>query len=99
MSETSGASDLDARPLSGLRVLDLSRLLPGPFATMMLADLGAAVDKVEDAGAGDYLRAMPPHLGSMGAAFHFLNRGKRSATRSSGCCRATTCSWRASGPA
>lgn len=75
---TPRASDLDDAPLSGIRVLDLSRLLPGPFATMMLADLGATVDKVEDASAGDYLRAMPPHVDSMGAAFHLLNRGKRS---------------------
>lgn len=78
--------DLEARPLSGLRVLDLSRLLPGPFATMILADLGAAVDKVEDPSGGDYLRFMPPMIGEasatttpMNAAFHLLNRGKRSA--------------------
>lgn len=66
------------RPLAGLRVLDLSRLLPGPFATLVLGDLGAEVDKVEDPGAGDYLRNMPPLVGGMGATFHLLNRGKRS---------------------
>jgi crotonobetainyl-CoA:carnitine CoA-transferase CaiB-like acyl-CoA transferase len=77
--------DLARRPLAGLRVLDLSRLLPGPFATMILADLGAHVDKIEDPGAGDYLRFMPPLVGDpargtpMNAAFHALNRGKRSA--------------------
>jgi len=64
--------------LTGKRVLDLSRLLPGPFATMVLADLGAQVDKVEDPGAGDYLRAMPPQIAGMNATFHALNRGKRS---------------------
>ncbi len=65
--------------LQGLRVLDLTRLLPGPFATLVLADLGAQVDKLEDPGAGDYLRHTPPSVGDAGAAFHALNRGKRSA--------------------
>jgi len=68
----------EERPLAGIRVLDLSRLLPGPFATMVLADLGAQVDKVEDPAGGDYLRLMPPLVGSMNATFHALNRGKRS---------------------
>jgi crotonobetainyl-CoA:carnitine CoA-transferase CaiB-like acyl-CoA transferase len=66
------------RPLSELRVLDLSRLIPGPFATLILADLGAHVDKVEDTGAGDYLRHFPPLVAGEGAAYHVLNRGKRS---------------------
>jgi len=57
--------------LAGLRVLDLTRLLPGPFCTLLLADFGADVVKVEDLGAGDYLRASA-------AAFASLNRGKRS---------------------
>jgi len=65
--------------LSGLRVLDLTRLLPGPFATLVLADLGAQVDKLEDPGMGDYTRHTPPMVGAAGAAFHALNRGKRSA--------------------
>jgi crotonobetainyl-CoA:carnitine CoA-transferase CaiB-like acyl-CoA transferase len=47
-------------PLAGLRVLDLTRLLPGPVATMHLADLGAEVIKIEDTGAGDYAREMGP---------------------------------------
>lgn len=64
--------------LDGIRVLDLSRLLPGPFATQVLADLGARVDKVEDPTGGDYLRMMPPQAGGMNATFHALNRGKRS---------------------
>ncbi len=58
-------------PLGGLRVLDLTRLLPGGFCTLLLADFGADVIKVEDTGAGDYARNDPP-------AFEALNRGKRS---------------------
>ncbi len=66
------------RPLQGIRVLDLSRLIPGPFATMVLADMGATVDKVEDPGGGDYLRHMPPAVAGASGAFHALNRNKRS---------------------
>jgi alpha-methylacyl-CoA racemase len=66
------------RPLEGIRVLDLSRLLPGPFATLVLADLGATVDKIEDT-SGDYLRYVPPQIAGDSVAFHLLNRGKRSA--------------------
>ncbi len=66
-------------PLSGVRVLDLSRLLPGPYATRLLVDMGAQVDKLEDLGAGDYLRSMPPYVEQgIGACFYELNRGKRS---------------------
>jgi crotonobetainyl-CoA:carnitine CoA-transferase CaiB-like acyl-CoA transferase len=78
MSQSVDPSVLEARPLAGLRVLDLSRLIPGPFASMVLADLGAQVDKVEDAGGGDYLRFMPPLAGDQNASFEMLNRGKRS---------------------
>jgi alpha-methylacyl-CoA racemase len=67
------------RPLQGTRVLDLSRLLPGPFATLVLADLGATVDKIEDTAGGDYLRHMPPLVAGESVAFQLLNRGKRSA--------------------
>lgn len=66
-------------PLGGIRVLDLTRLLPGPFATLVLSDLGAQVDKLEDPNMGDYTRHAPPMVGNAGAAFHALNRGKRSA--------------------
>lgn len=66
------------RPLEGIKVLDLSRLLPGPFATLVLADLGATVDKIEDPDLGDYLRFMAPQAGGTSVAFHALNRGKRS---------------------
>jgi len=65
------------RPLEGVRVLDLTRLLPGPFASLVLADLGAQVDKVEDPGQGDYLRHMPPMAGDVSAAYFALNRDKR----------------------
>jgi crotonobetainyl-CoA:carnitine CoA-transferase CaiB-like acyl-CoA transferase len=64
-------------PLNGIRVLDLSRLLPGPFLTLVLADLGAEVIKVEDLGAGDYLRYVPPHVGELGVQFAALNRSKK----------------------
>lgn len=66
------------RPLDGVRVLDLTRLLPGPLATLTLADLGARVDKLEDPAPGDYLRNMPPMVGDTSATFHALNRDKRS---------------------
>lgn len=65
-------------PLTGVRVLDLSRLLPGPFAGMVLAGLGADVVKVEDPGAGDYLRRMGSPGTDTPAMFTALNRGKRS---------------------
>jgi len=59
-------------------VLDLSRLLPGPYLTMVLADMGADVVKVEDPKLGDYLRAFPPGKGGMSGRFLAINRGKRS---------------------
>jgi alpha-methylacyl-CoA racemase len=72
-------------PLEGVRVLDLSRLLPGPYATLVLADQGADVVKLEDPRGGDGLRSVPPFAGDGAAggggesgAFHALNRNKRS---------------------
>ncbi len=70
-------------PLDGVRVLDLSRLLPGPFCSLLLADFGADVVKVEDTGAGDYARWVAPrHAGvedsTASAFFLALNRNKRS---------------------
>ncbi|HET6866172.1 MAG TPA: CaiB/BaiF CoA-transferase family protein [Solirubrobacteraceae bacterium] len=70
-------------PLEGLRVLDLTRLLPGGFCSMLLADFGADVIKVEDTGLGDYVRWAPPFYegaeASAGSAlFLSLNRNKRS---------------------
>ena len=64
--------------LDSVRVLDLSRLLPGPYATQLLADAGADVIKVEDTASGDYARAMPPYTDEgFGAVFDAVNRGKR----------------------
>jgi crotonobetainyl-CoA:carnitine CoA-transferase CaiB-like acyl-CoA transferase len=65
-------------PLAGVRVLDLSRLLPGPFLTMILADLGADVVKVEDPRVGDYMRAIPPATEGISGRFLAVNRHKRS---------------------
>jgi len=65
-------------PLQGIRVLDLTRLVPGPFCTLVLADLGADVVKIEEPRLGDYLRGMTPMAGAVGARFAALNRGKRS---------------------
>ncbi|HEY1816790.1 MAG TPA: CaiB/BaiF CoA-transferase family protein [Kofleriaceae bacterium] len=67
-----------ADALHGIRILDLSRLLPGPFLTMVLADMGADVVKVEDPRIGDYMRGLPPTKGVMGGRFLAVNRGKRS---------------------
>lgn len=72
---------MTARPCDGIRVLDLTRLLPGGFATAVLADLGADVIKVEQPGQGDYIRAYPPYSSDGRSAYHLaLNRGKRSVT-------------------
>ena len=66
-------------PLTGLRVLDLTRLLPGPLASLILADLGAEVIKIEEPGLGDYVRHSPPFLSNgQGAMYAALNRGKKS---------------------
>lgn len=68
-------------PLNGIRILDLSRLLPGAYASQMLADFGADVIKIEEPGSGDYGRVMPPHgAGGMGLSFLAINRNKRSMT-------------------
>ena len=65
--------------LSGIEVLDLTRLLPGPAATQYLADLGADVLKIEAPGVGDYARDLPPFTESgVGAIYDAVNRGKRS---------------------
>ncbi|MBP1659394.1 MAG: Alpha-methylacyl-CoA racemase [Candidatus Aminicenantes bacterium] len=69
---------MNGKPLAGVRILDLSRLLPGPFCTLLLADLGAEVIKVEDLEAGDYIRTMPPLVDGQGAYFLALNPGKKS---------------------
>ena len=66
--------------LHGLKVLDLSRLLPGPFCSMLMADLGADVIKVEDPKMGDYIRWWPPKIGGNSGFHVVLNRNKRSLT-------------------
>ncbi len=68
-----------AGPLAGLRVLDLTRLLPGPVCTLYLGDLGADVVKIEDTGAGDYARSLGSRPGTVSAFFRAVNRNKRSA--------------------
>src|SRR5262245_55383728 len=79
-----------ADALQGIRILDFSRLLPGPFLTMILADLGGDVVKIEDPQAGDYMRQVPPPIdgvemhqlvpgkGGISGRFLAVNRGKRS---------------------
>ncbi|MBC7185335.1 MAG: CoA transferase [Marinobacter sp.] len=67
-----------AGPLSSLKVLDFSTLLPGPYATMMLADMGAEVLRVEAPDRVDLTRVMPPHDAGVSTAHGFLNRGKKS---------------------
>ncbi|MFB4164214.1 CaiB/BaiF CoA transferase family protein [Alteribacillus sp. JSM 102045] len=65
-------------PLRSYRVLDLTRLLPGPYCTMLLADYGAEVIKVEDTKLGDYSRWYDPKIDENSALFHSLNRNKKS---------------------
>jgi alpha-methylacyl-CoA racemase len=71
---------LNEVPLTGIRILDLTRLLPGAFCTMLLADMGADVIKVEEPGTGDYMRWTPPLVDGQSALFNALNRNKRSLT-------------------
>jgi len=68
---------LRAKPLAGVRVLDLTRLLPGAMATLHLADMGADVIKIEDTEAGDYSRTMGRVREGMSDSFRLLNRNKR----------------------
>ncbi len=65
-------------PLSGIRVLDFSTLLPGPLATLLLAEAGATVVKVERANGGDGIRASKPQKDGESIQFALLNRGKKS---------------------
>lgn len=64
-------------PLAGIKVLDLSTLLPGPLATLMLAEAGADVVKLERPGRGDEMRTYEPKFGESSANYAVLNRGKR----------------------
>lgn len=67
-----------AGPLSSLKILDFSTLLPGPFATMVLADLGADIVRVESPTRGDPVQFLPPSTGKVSAAHTTINRSKRS---------------------
>src|SRR5438128_10040379 len=65
-------------PLQGLRVIDLTRVVAGPFCTMMLGDMGAEVLKIEEPQHGDDTRAWAPYIGGEGSFFLALNRSKKS---------------------
>lgn len=67
-------------PLRGVRVLDLTRVLAGPFCSMTLADLGAEVIKIEIPGSGDDTRSYPPFINGVSSYFLSINRGKKSLT-------------------
>ena len=64
--------------LAGITVLDFTRLLPGPFCTQLLCNLGAEVIKIEDPKLGDYMRSVPPIVHDVSYPFLMVNRGKRS---------------------
>jgi crotonobetainyl-CoA:carnitine CoA-transferase CaiB-like acyl-CoA transferase len=64
--------------LEGITVLDFTRLLPGPFCTQLLCNLGADVIKIEDPKLGDYMRSVPPIVHDVSYPFLMVNRGKRS---------------------
>src|SRR5579863_2699136 len=68
------------RPLEGVRVLDFSTLLPGPMASLILAEAGAEVIKVERPGRGDEMRSYTPKWGRESVNFAILNRSKKSVT-------------------
>ena len=72
------SSDSQRLPLAGFRIVDFSRLLPGPWCTQTLGDLGADVIKIEQPEIGDYSRFNPPTFKSVGAYFNSINRNKRS---------------------
>ena len=66
-------------PLAGIRVLDFTRVVAGPYCTMLLGDFGADIIKIEEPHGGDELRALgPPFLGSESVFFLSVNRNKRS---------------------
>jgi alpha-methylacyl-CoA racemase len=67
-----------SKPLEGMKILDFTYLLPGPFGTMMLADLGAEIIKVENSESPDIVRLLPPHVDDVSAVYAHLNRGKKS---------------------
>ncbi len=79
MTDTKAAPDsIWKGPLAGIRVLDFTRVLAGPFATQILSDLGADIIKLEPPGKGDETRGFPPHRGGESHYYIAINRGKRS---------------------
>ncbi len=79
VSHCSGKPEMNG-PLSSLKVLDFSTLLPGPFASLLLADLGAQVLRIESPSRVDLTRVLPPHADGVSASHAYLNRNKRSMT-------------------
>jgi crotonobetainyl-CoA:carnitine CoA-transferase CaiB-like acyl-CoA transferase len=75
---TDGQWEPGLGPLAGVKVIDMTHALAGPFATMLLGDLGATVYKIERPGQGDHARQMPPVIEGMGIGFAASNRNKRS---------------------
>jgi len=73
-----GSPEPPAGPLSGIRVFDLTRVLAGPFCTMVLADMGAEVIKVEGPQTPDYTRSIPPSTAGVSHYFLAINRNKKS---------------------
>ena len=72
---------IEQQPLKGIRVIELTRVLAGPFCTMNLADLGAEVIKIEVPGRGDDSRGFAPTIpGGDSGYFYSVNRGKKSVT-------------------
>ena len=67
-----------SKPLDGLKILDFTYLLPGPYGTMLLADMGADIIKVENCESPDIMRLMPPYVDDMSAVYAHVNRGKKS---------------------
>ena len=97
-------------PLDGLKVIDLTRVLAGPFCTMLLGDMGADVIKVEEPGHGDDTRGWAPFIDGWSSYFLGVNRNKRSLALNlksadgrrgprAGSCATPTCSSRTSGRA
>lgn len=76
--ESRGLRQLPQGPLTGIRVIDFTRLLPGPLSTMFMAEMGAEVIKVEDKHSPDYIRTFPPFINGVSAYYLALNAGKYS---------------------
>src|SRR5690606_29212503 len=78
VSDMSSPPNVRRGPLQGVRVVDLTRVLAGPFCTQILADMGAEVIKVEDVSAGDQTRLNPPFVDGLSHYFWSINRNKES---------------------